>query len=277
MTFLKPTLLLLLLSASVYAQKLPAKQQSSVRAPANIKIDGKLTEWNNQFQAYNKGNYIHYTVSNDDNNLYLMLRMDEVIGSLKILKGGLIFTVTPLSKKAGKLAVTYPVVTSKRADEMEMRGSPVSKYNTLKFDTVANKAKIDALISSSNQEFKEIYNQIQVIGISGTNNSLIPIDNKQGIQVGASYDNKMKYIYELAIPIKYLQEVLNNEKSFKYNIKLSAEPTIIIKPEEKNEVKRIRTYDVELSVAGPGRGIAKGDDNFLFNTTDFSGEYTLAK
>ena len=38
--------------ASVQAQKLPNKQEISFRAPANVKIDGKATEWGD-FKAYN--------------------------------------------------------------------------------------------------------------------------------------------------------------------------------------------------------------------------------
>ena len=44
--------ILFVLSAN--AQKLPNTQETSLRAPANLKVDGKPTEWNNQFQAYNK-------------------------------------------------------------------------------------------------------------------------------------------------------------------------------------------------------------------------------
>lgn len=50
-------LLFLLYGFSVGAQKLPNLQQSSMRAPANIKIDGKPIEWG-QYQAYNRATEI---------------------------------------------------------------------------------------------------------------------------------------------------------------------------------------------------------------------------
>jgi len=63
-------LLLTAISIGVYAQKLPNVQLGSVQAPADIKIDGKTTEWHDQFQAYNRATDIYYTLSNNDNHLY---------------------------------------------------------------------------------------------------------------------------------------------------------------------------------------------------------------
>ncbi len=40
-------------------RKLPNVQQVSLRAPANINIDGKTTEWNNRFQAYNDTTHVY--------------------------------------------------------------------------------------------------------------------------------------------------------------------------------------------------------------------------
>jgi len=65
---------LMLIAISAYTQKLPDKQTASVWAPATIKNDGKVTGWENQFQAYNNSCRIWYTVANDDDNLYLIVR-----------------------------------------------------------------------------------------------------------------------------------------------------------------------------------------------------------
>ena len=63
------TLLVSTISLVVHAQKLPNKQEISFQAPTNIKIDGKASEWNNQFLAYNNATDIYYTIANDDKNL----------------------------------------------------------------------------------------------------------------------------------------------------------------------------------------------------------------
>ena len=47
------SILFAVITFTATAQKLPNVQATSLRAPANIKIDGKATEWNDKFQAYN--------------------------------------------------------------------------------------------------------------------------------------------------------------------------------------------------------------------------------
>jgi len=84
-------LLSLGLTTSVYSQKLNTVQQGSVWAPANIKIDAKLKEWDDTFQAYNKVTEVFYTVSNDDKNLYLVIKSTDPINNNKIIAGGINF------------------------------------------------------------------------------------------------------------------------------------------------------------------------------------------
>jgi hypothetical protein len=55
------------------AQKLPQVQQVSLRAPANIRADGKNKEWGTQLQAFNNATGIFYSMANDDENLYLVI------------------------------------------------------------------------------------------------------------------------------------------------------------------------------------------------------------
>lgn len=61
----------------VEAQKLSAVQETSVFAPAGIRIDGKAAEWGPAFQAYNKTTRIFYTLANDRNTLYLTVHASD--------------------------------------------------------------------------------------------------------------------------------------------------------------------------------------------------------
>ncbi|HCN82336.1 MAG TPA: hypothetical protein DIT07_01770, partial [Sphingobacteriaceae bacterium] len=76
--FLIGILYLIIIPVTTSAQKLPNIQEASLRAPAGIKVDGKATEWNNQFQAYNKATEIFYTISNDDDKLYLAVQATDL-------------------------------------------------------------------------------------------------------------------------------------------------------------------------------------------------------
>src|SRR5688572_11269819 len=101
------------LSHSTSAQKLPAVQQVSIRAPANVKIDGKATEWG-QMKAYNKPTELNYTVANDDKKLYLVVQTDVSNVYNRISNGGLKFVIQKNSSKKDEGApfVKFPFFTN---------------------------------------------------------------------------------------------------------------------------------------------------------------------
>ena len=107
---------LLVTCFTAQAQKLPGVQQAGLRAPAQIKIDGKTTEWNNQLQAYNKATGIYYTLSNDDGNLYLTIQAKDRLVIRKILSGGIVFTANRSVKKVDEhVSVTFPLMAVNRS------------------------------------------------------------------------------------------------------------------------------------------------------------------
>jgi hypothetical protein len=266
-SMLKIVAALLLLVTAAHAQRLPNKQETSIYAPANIKIDGKIMEWNDQFQAHNQPNHMYYTLSNDDNNLYLTARMDDIAGGKKILRGGITFTIIPLSKKTDRVSVTFPVF--KKRGELEGH-NPLFLYGILKEDTIKNKAKIDTLIASSNRDIPKIYKEIHITGIPEITDPFQSVYNTLGIRVGASFDKKMRYTYELAIPLKYLEGAISDVKSIRYSIKLNVEPIVPMKPSAQP------INIVVLQPVSSPRPLSM-DDMFNFEDSDFSGVYTLAK
>ncbi len=233
---------LLIISASFVAnaQKLPKVQQESIYAPTNIKIDGKATEWDNKFQAYNVSNHLFYTLSNDDKNLYLIVFATDDITYSKIIYGGVTLTVADIANKKNKITVTYPV-------------SPMSTSNSIllsahHFDFVANNGK-EALMNSINSHCAAAFKEIKVSGIKGIDDPVSSIYNAQGIKATVLFDNKMAFTYELALPLKYLDFATDH---FRYNIMLNG-----------------RTLPEDPRISYP--------PNYLDSPTDFSGEYTLAK
>ncbi|RZA01424.1 MAG: hypothetical protein EOP47_10775 [Sphingobacteriaceae bacterium] len=266
------TLLLIGQCAGVYAQKLPKIQTASIKAPTSIKIDGKATEWNGQFQAHNSGQHVFYTVSNDSENLYLTLFTDDNMGSQKIFRGGITFSILPASGKA-KLSVTYPAIKTR------MEGPNILEVNVLKTDKIlygdtTNKVRVDSLLAVSNSLLKSTYKTIHVIGIPEITDPYIPVYNAQNITVGASFDKRIRYTYELGIPLKYVQVAAGTGK-FKYNIKLNSEPlTLPPPPPSGGRIMIMEPLKPAGNVGGSGPNL---DDEFMFKTTEFSGEYTLAK
>src|SRR5476651_2642642 len=95
-------ILITIIPFTANAQKLPAVQQVSVYAPVDIKIDGKATEWDNKFQAYNKTAGIYYTLSNNEDHLFLTVQATDPTTINKLVAGGLTLTIQKSGKKNDK-------------------------------------------------------------------------------------------------------------------------------------------------------------------------------
>lgn len=237
-------------SVTVSAQKLPNKQQVSLYAPADIKIDGIATEWNNKFQARNKAIEASYTVSNDNEMLYLAVQTQHKDIVDKIIRGGITFNINhTLDKKdQQQVSVTYPVL-----DNAGMVS--VANMYTRKAYAEANADAGPVTIKDLNKVLELKSKMINVKGINTIPNQEISVYNQDGIKAVSRFGDDLTYTYELAIPIKYLQLPNNGADGFSYQIKVNGPPE--------------RTYTG--GVPPPPMLISN------LGTTDFWGEYTLSK
>ncbi len=249
------------------AQKVPSVQKISVKAPENTKIDGKTTEWGNTFAAFNANNHIFYTIANDDKMLYLVIHTKAENTINKIYIGGITFTLSPISTKRHEkkkdVAITYPVI-GPIVNGVYLHAAVMCK--DLQEDTIENKKKLDALILAHNKAFSSSYNMVGVNGIEGTD-PIISVYNTESIKVKALFDHKFAFTYELGVPLKYLGQVLNETKMFKYNIKLNGpyrngvDPYPPVRP-GRNPSAQSGAYAAKLL--------------YLQSQTDFGGECVLA-
>jgi len=252
-------------SFAANAQKLPKVQTESVYAPANIKIDGKPTEWDGKFQAYNVSNHLFYTLSNDDKNLYLIIHTSAVNTINKIYVGGITFTVNSLSH-LGKLpvSITYPVI---RGINNAVYMHANDTYREYKKDSIANAQNITDLIHLKNEQFNSIYNELRTSGIKEGDDPFISVYNTDGIKVRALFDSNFAYTYELALPLKYLGQVLDSADKLIFDIKLNG-----------NDRGNGRfTPNPPRAFRPDGSEIINMDNLYVTNPTDFKGQYTLAK
>jgi hypothetical protein len=257
----KIALPVLLLATSVYAQKLPNVQTISVRAPKDIKIDGKATEWNN-FQAYNKSVQVFYTIANDDDNLYLVLQSSSRVIANKIM-GGVTFTIAPTQNKKNKnnISIIYPVKASKYPLKFPMKKSDMPD-TTLKGR--------DSAMKSFNNRLLANHTTIRIAGISGLDSTL-SVYNDDDISAAGLFDNKIVYTCEISVPLKYISFAANGTKFF-YNIKLNGTDdiaipiTTTITPGDARAAAVQRMFDKGNEAAAA-----------MSTPTDFWGEYILGK
>lgn len=239
---------------NVNAQKLPNQQKLSVRAPANIKIDGQATEWNNKFQAYSNHTQFYYTISNDDNNLYLTIHATESAIINRIFKGGITLTVNKSGTKKDKdgIHITYPLINGFFI--------PLQNLGERLAERKPSVNQGDSLMRIAN---KNMYNKVKEIRVKGIKNidTLISIYNTDGIKAASALDNKMEYTYELSVTLKNLELSVNDAPKFAYQLMIN----------------QVGPPSTSLSSSGLLVTISSPKPSFGQDATDFWGEYTLAK
>ena len=276
-------------SSIANAQKMVSVQEMGIAPPANVKADGKLAEWNDTFQAYNKSTLVYYSLANDDKNLYLAIKCSSQLASAKIIAGGINLIVNPAGKKSDKGAtvITFPTANVGNAYNQLASVKPVGATGGL---TVVDSAEIKELHKTAIADAKEI----KVRGVKEITDSVISVYNDYGIKAGLNYDAKNNLTYELAVPLKYLN--LTDGAPFAYSIKVNGiqlnnqpvAPSLsmgggAISALNPDNTKVQSVTFAPTSVIGSASGGARqqaslaDDIQSMSFPTDFWGKYTLAK
>jgi len=288
---LKKNALAILLGSTGFiaiAQKFPAVQQVSLRAPATIKIDGIPTEWGESLQAYNKNVELYYTIANDDENLYLTVQATNPRIIQKLLMAGLVLSVNSTGKKddANSSSITFPLLSAVNSRHVLIDAGMEPDVFA---DNSASPRPADSLIALANKTLLANAKEFKIKGIKTIADTIpgvmgdkrpyfrlftgfyqpgqyIAVDNKDGIKATARFNDKKVLTYELAVPLKYFGLTKDSRQKFFYNIKLNGlmgdngMPTIGVMITEKRV-----------------NGVTVDPNQDLDNSTDFWGEYTLAK
>lgn len=272
------------LGLSVHAQKVNELQEVSIFAPHAIKIDGKNFEWKDTDFSVNKRTSLSYIISNDDKNLYLIVKSTDVANNSKIMAGGITFSINPDGKKKEKesITLTYPLsvpfVRGQGGGGRAMRvafsgGRPQDAKQRDSFMVARQKTQLAAA------------KEIKIKGFKNTTDTLVAIYNEYGIKAFANIDKDNTFFYEVAIPLAELGISTAAPKEFAYNIKLNG--------------LQLPGFDGGGGGGGGGgrggRGGFGGGGNFggggggfgggrggmdfqaMLSPTDFWGKYTLAK
>ncbi|MDB4927049.1 hypothetical protein [Mucilaginibacter sp.] len=246
-----PVLALFIISITANAQKLPTVQKVSLRAPANIKIDGQAIEWNYKLQAYNNATDIAYTLSNDDKWLYLTVqsKYHDVVD--KILRGGITLTINHSLKKMDEkhVSITYPVL---RDADMAGVTNLLAHKGIEKREAGTAPIKVNDL----NDLLEAKDKMINISGVESIPDPSISIYNNEGIKAASRFDSDLVYTCELAIPLKFLSLPNDGADAFSYQIKVN-EPAQTVRSGDAPPPPPMMTTS--------------------FSPTYFWGEYTLAK
>ena len=259
-----------MLCISAKAQKLPNVQQISLRAPANVKIDGKTTEWGDRFEAYNERTEIYYTIANNADYLYLTVKATDVGIIDKIIAGGLAFKINITNKKDKNGAVvTFPAYEKGKTHPYLVLG----KIKDVKSNAANYTTLTDSLKSTANQKIKSEFKFIGTSGLKDIAEEIIPVYNAEGMLAAAMLGDDLHYNFELAIPLKLLAHS-STLKSFSYNIQLNGYAF------GGTDLKLVRDRFLTFKGAD-GKDYMMDDASSrswsLATPSSFWGEYTLAK
>jgi uncharacterized membrane protein YgcG len=227
----KSILLSLLLGVCIsqtFAQdKLKTVQANSVLAVPNVKIDGNLSEWQGNFQAYNKAVKLYYTLANDEKYLYLIAKSGDATNSAKIAAGGITLNINTADKKSDKdaFSITYPVVNrGGRGGGGGRRGGGFGGIGGNRNNTNLSDSAIKVMTEEAHKQFIAAAKEIKVLGFKEITDTLISIYNEYSIKALVGYDEQGMMTCEMAIPLKALGLSAADPKEFAYQIMLSGIP-----------------------------------------------------
>ena len=249
------------------AQKLPNVQNVSVRAPQNVKIDGKLNEWDDSFKAHNSATDISYIMSNDDENLYLTVKAADNTTLNRIVGKGLTLNIYRSGKKNAKdvASFTYPVT--------EKGSGLIFTFHPKRLVPDTTAAALAAKIANANKSIEQKAKNIRVLGVEGVD-SLVSVYNDLGIKMRGVVDSKEALDMEFAIPLKYLKLSTAEGNKFAYQIVVNGIMNmmgmITFTPAEGSTPEQAAR--LEASMQQMNNRMAQQSA-----PTDFWGEYTLAK
>lgn len=239
------------------AQKLPNIQGKSQWLPSTVKIDGKLTEWNDMLEAGNRATAIEYTLANDDKNLYLAIRSQDKGATAKIMAGGVTFMINAPGKSVNEVSViTFPVT------EPGYKWSNSDKNWYQSYKILTDSADIQNEIAK--------FRDIKVFGLKGVWDTLLSVYNEQNIKNKLTFTNGV-FTSELVIPFELIGLSPSTSAAFAYTIRLNG-VTPPIRP---------GAPPPPVIVPNPNASPAVNEriiiNNQIRSPTDLSGKYTLAK
>ncbi|MFI5452108.1 hypothetical protein ACHMWN_08125 [Pedobacter sp. UC225_61] len=264
------SLWMVFLALASFAQKIPDIQVSNMIAPTTIKIDGKISEWNDTFAAENKRTDLFYSIANDDKNLYLVLKSSSTASTNKIMIGGITFLINPEGKKKEKdaITITYPLVVRANRGQGGRGGQGQNRQGGFQNRSQLSTQQRDSIALALHKTQLATVKEIKISGFKTITNSLISIYNEHGIKAVASFDQKGIYNCEFAIPLNLLGLSVNDTKEFAYQIKV-------------NGLSNMNFGGNGAGFGGRGGGFGGGNNassgQDLMSATDFWGKYSLAK
>jgi len=178
--------------------------------PPGITIDGDLKDWGDSLRFYNSDKQLYYTLANDQDNLYMAIRINDRSQQIRVLRAGLTLSIDTRGKKKESFSITFPVGDLSQNDpaqsaaDLQAAGGDVTQENR------------DELMRARLTKLREI----RVSGFKDIEGETITTSNTYGIKTAIDYDKDGYLVYEAAIPLKFFHadDLAKNEWAFNFKI-----------------------------------------------------------
>ncbi|HEY1039882.1 MAG TPA: hypothetical protein VGF30_10780 [Bacteroidia bacterium] len=151
-----------------------------------VNVDGKAEEYG-EFRYYNSEAKMFYNLSNDNENLYLCLKINDENIQQQILMAGMDVWLDTLSKAKEQIGIRYPLPGVRPTmPEFKGAGQPREKPDVAKM-------KQNMLMSQKTMDLR---------GFKNATNGSNFLQTTDGIKLQLDWDANNCLIYELAIPLK---------------------------------------------------------------------------
>jgi hypothetical protein len=187
------------------------KTPNTLKAPpADIKIDGDLKDWGDSLRYYNEDKKIYYTLANDKDNLYMVVRVNDRTEQIRIIRAGLTLSINTKGKKKEENSITFPV---SNPDEPQASPSDDKKGNP----DLLDQQDRDEMLRAKMTKLRNI----KVTGFPDIESDIMTTSNTYGIKVALSIDADDNLVYEAAIPLKFFHAEAPDKTEWAFNIKIN--------------------------------------------------------
>ncbi len=178
--------------------------------PADIKIDGDLKDWGDSLRYFNADKKIYYTLANDKDNLYMVVRVNDRTEQIRIIRAGLTLSINTKGKKKEESSITFPV---SNPDEPQTSPSGDKKGNP----DLLDQQDRDEMLRAKMTKLRNI----KVTGFPDIESDIMTTSNTYGIKVALNIDADDNLVYEAAIPLKFFHAEAPDKTEWAFNIKIN--------------------------------------------------------
>lgn len=179
-----------------------------------VVADGKIDEWPNPLRFYDDKSKVNYTITNDNNNLYICMKVVSPETQIKIVRGGVELKIDTLGNTKYPISFNYPIAGQPATFEMDKRDGEEQGAARPKREELKNRMVEQA-------------QEAELVGFKNHLNGIINLHkNQYGIAASIEFDKSGVLFYEAIIPFKtFYKDALSKSdinKVFAFQIKLNA-------------------------------------------------------